>query len=176
MRRKVIAGCIVAALAAGVMITGCASQANAASTTSATTAASTEEKQKPEKDDNQVRGQITAIDGDTITMTTMVGGGRGGEKPDGEKPTGEAPTGERPEKPSDESGSGEKPTGDAAGETKTITLTSSTSVVSRDKDTETAITSDDLSVGDMISVEMDGDTVVKVSLQKMPEKSETASN
>lgn len=77
---------------------------------------------------NQYFGEITAIDGNTITVEAFSVNRNGGERPEGmnpgEKPAGEAPedagTGEKPEGEAPESaGTGEKPEGEVPEEVGT---------------------------------------------------------
>ncbi len=110
VKKKVMALLMVSTLTLAVGLTGCSSS-TASSSSSVSTEASSEE---GSEEAESAYGQITAIDGDTITLTSQGAfGGQGGEAPNGEMPEGEAPVGngEAPEKPDGESESadGETP-------------------------------------------------------------------
>lgn len=130
-------------------------------------------------------GQITAMDGNVISIALA----EKPEAPDGEKPNGEAPGGE---KPSGEAPNGEKPSDDgnqSAGEAPTeqkpekdmlddmtLILSSDTMTIAVNDDTIITIdgkdaTLDDLQVGDTVSFFLDGETVTSLSVG-MPEKTE----
>lgn len=110
-------------------------------------------------------GSITAIDGNTITVSVMngrIGGGRpegempSGEKPDGEMPAGEMPTGEKPDV--------EMPEG-MASETMTIEVTENTVITVNG---ETADISS-LEVGSDIMFTLNGETALTITV-RMPEQ------
>lgn len=107
-------------------------------------------------------GSITAIDGNTITVAVMGGGMAQGEKPSGEAPEGmlqgEMPSGEAPEDMLE----GMNPA-DMATETKTVEVSDTTVITVKG---ETATVSD-LQVGDNVMVEMDGETVVSITVVVM---------
>lgn len=130
-------------------------------------------------------GQITAIDGNVISIALAekpeapAGEKPNGEAPGGEKPSGEAPNGEKP------SGDGNQPAGEApteqrpekdmlddmtltlSGDTMTITVNDDTIITVDGKDATLA----DLQVGDTVSFFLDGETVTSLSVG-MPEKTE----
>ena len=115
-------------------------------------------------------GQITAIDGNVISISLA-------EKP--EAPDEEAPTGDKPDGPSPD---GEKPTGEAPDGQKpekdmldemTLTLSGDTMTITVNDDTIITIdgadaTPDDLQVGDTVSFFLDGEVVTSLSVG-MPE-------
>ena len=133
----------------------------------------TTEQSTLEKSEEKVEsylGQITAIDGNVISIALAEkpeapdGEAPTGEKPDGEKPTGEVPSGEAPD--------GQKPEKDMLDE-MTLTLSGDTMTITVNDDTIITIdgtdaTRDDLQVGDTVSFFLDGDIVTSLSVG-MPE-------
>lgn len=122
-------------------------------------------------------GQITAIDGNVISIALA-------EKP--EAPNGEAPTGDKPdgqaldgnggapngEAPNGEAPNGQKPEKDMLDE-MTLTLSGDTMTITVNDDTIITIdgedaTLDELQVGDTVSFFLDGETVTSLSVG-MPE-------
>ena len=134
---------------------------------------STTEQSTLEKSEEKVEsylGQITAIDGNVISIALAEkpeapdGEAPTGEKPDGEKPTGEVPSGEAPD--------GQKPEKDMLDE-MTLTLSGDTMTITVNDDTIITIdgadaTLDDLQVGDTVSFFLDGEVVTSLSVG-MPE-------
>ena len=118
--------------------------------------------------DSVLMGRITAIDGDTITISTMgkSGGPRGdSEAPaqaDGEMP--EKPDGEAPEKPDGEVPEMEGGAEGTASE-QTITVTADTVITIDEKEAVL----EDLAVDDMISVKMESGKVVSISTAVQPQ-------
>ena len=120
-------------------------------------------------------GQITAIDGNVISISLAekpeapdeeapTGDKPDGPAPDGEKPTGEVPSGEDPD--------GQKPEKDMLDE-MTLTLSGDTMTITVNDDTIITIdgtdaTPDDLQVGDTVSFFLDGEVVTSLSVG-MPE-------
>ena len=133
----------------------------------------TTEQSTLEKSEEKVEsylGQITAIDGNVISIALAEkpeapdGEAPTGEKPDGEKPTGEVPSGEAPD--------GQKPEKDMLDE-MTLTLSGDTMTITVNDDTIITIdgadaTLDDLQVGDTVSFFLDGEVVTSLSVG-MPE-------
>ena len=138
-------------------------------------------------------GQITAIDGNVISIAlaekpeapdgeTPTGEKSDGQAPDdnGGTPNGEAPAGEVPsgEKSDAQAPDGEKPTGEAPDGQKsekdmldeiTLTLSGDTMTITVNADTIITIdgadaTLDDLQVGDTVSFFLDGDIVTSLSV------------
>lgn len=125
-------------------------------------------------------GQITAIDGNVISIALA----EKQEAPDGEAPIGEVPGGEAPtgDKPDAQAPDGEKPTGEAPDGQKpekdmldemTLTLSGDTMTITVNDDTIITIdgtdaTPDDLQVGDTVSFFLDGEVVTSLSVG-MPE-------
>ena len=125
--------------------------------------------------DSVLMGRITAIDGDTITISTMgkSGGPRGdSEAPaqaDGEMP--EKPEGEMPEKPDGEATEmvdGEVPEmadgAEGTASEQTITVTVDTVITIDEKEAVL----EDLAVDDMISIKMESGKVVSISTAVQP--------
>lgn len=130
-------------------------------------------------------GQITAIDGNVISIAlaekpetpdgeASIGEGSGGEAPRGDKPDGQAPDGEKTtgEVPSGEAPDGQKPEKDMLDE-MTLTLSGDTMTITVNDDTIITIdgadaTPDDLQVGDTVSFFLDGEVVTSLSVG-MPE-------
>ena len=117
-------------------------------------------------------GQITAIDGNVISIALA----EKPEAPNGEAPTGEAPSGEKPDgqAPDGNGGApnGEKPEKDMLDE-MTLTLSGDTMTITVNDDTIITIdgedaTLDELQVGDTVSFFLDGETVTSLSVG-MPE-------
>ena len=143
---------------------------------------STTEQSTLEKSEEKVEsylGQITAIDGNVISIALAEkpeapdGEAPNGEKPDGqaldgEKPTGEVPSGEAPD--------GQKPEKDMLDE-MTLTLSGDTMTITVNDDTIITIdgadaTLDDLQVGDTVSFFLDGEVVTSLSVG-MPEPTQS---
>ncbi len=122
-------------------------------------------------------GQITAIDGNVISIALA----EKPEAPNGEAPTGEAPSGEKPNgqtpdgngsAPNGEAPNGQKPEKDMLDE-MTLTLSGDTMTITVNDDTIITIdgedaTLDELQVGDTVSFFLDGETVTSLSVG-MPE-------
>lgn len=131
--------------------------------------------EKSEEKVESYLGQITAIDGNVISISLAekpeapdeeapTGDKPDGPAPDGEKPTGEVPSGEAPD--------GQKPEKDMLDE-MTLTLSGDTMTITVNDDTIITIdgtdaTLDDLQVGDTVSFFLDGDIVTSLSVG-MPE-------
>ena len=143
---------------------------------------STTEQSTLEKSEEKVEsylGQITAIDGNVISISLAekpeapdeeapTGDKPDGPAPDGEKPTGEVPSGEAPD--------GQKPEKDMLDE-MTLTLSSDTMTITVNDDTIITIdgadaTLDDLQVGDTVSFFLDGEVVTSLSVG-MPEPTQS---
>ena len=128
--------------------------------------------EKSEEKVESYLGQITAIDGNVISISLAekpeapdeeapTGDKPDGPAPDGEKPTGEVPSGEAPD--------GQKPEKDVmtltlSGDTMTITVNADTIITIDGADA----TPDDLQVGDTVSFFLDGEVVTSLSVG-MPE-------
>lgn len=120
-------------------------------------------------------GQITAIDGNVISIALA----ERPEAPNGEAPAGEVPSGEKSdaqapdgEKPTGEASDGQKPEKDMLDE-MTLTLSGDTMTITVNDDTIITIdgadaTPDDLQVGDTVSFFLDGEVVTSLSVG-MPE-------
>lgn len=122
-------------------------------------------------------GQITAIDGNVISIALA----EKPETPNGEAPTGEAPSGEKPNgqtpdgngsAPNGEASDGQKPEKDMLDE-MTLTLSGDTMTITVNDDTIITIdgedaTLDELQVGDTVSFFLDGEIVTSLSVG-MPE-------
>ncbi len=114
-------------------------------------------------------GQITAIDGNVISVALA---GKP-EAPDGEAPKGEAPRGD---KPTDEDPADQKPEKDMlddmtltlSGDTMTITVNDDTIITIDGKDA----TLEELQTGDTVSFFLDGEIVTSLSVG-MPEQTDT---
>lgn len=127
--------------------------------------------EKSEEKVESYLGQITAIDGNVISISLAekpeapdeeapTGDKPDGPAPDGEKPTGEVPSGEAPD--------GQKPEKDMLDEI-TLTLSGDTMTITVNADTIITIdgadaTLDDLQVGDTVSFFLDGDIVTSLSV------------
>lgn len=131
--------------------------------------------EKSEEKVESYLGQITAIDGNVISISLAekpeapdeeapTGDKPDVPAPDGEKPTGEVPSGEDPD--------GQKPEKDMLDE-MTLTLSGDTMTITVNDDTIITIdgtdaTLDDLQVGDTVSFFLDGEVVTSLSVG-MPE-------
>ena len=118
-------------------------------------------------------GQITAIDGNVISIALA----EKPETPDGEIPTGDKSDGQAPdgEKPTGEASDGQKPEKDMLDE-MTLTLSGDTMTITVNDDTIITIdgadaTLDDLQVGDTVSFFLDGEIVTSLSVG-MPESTQ----
>ena len=131
--------------------------------------------EKSEEKVESYLGQITAIDGNVISISLAEKPeAPDGEAPNGEKPDGQAPDGEKPtgEVPSGEAPDGQKPEKDMLDE-MTLTLSGDTMTITVNADTIITIdgadaTPDDLQVGDTVSFFLDGEVVTSLSVG-MPE-------
>ena len=135
-------------------------------------------------------GQITAIDGNVISIALA----EKPEAPNGEAPTGEAPSGEKPDgqapdgnggAPNGEAPTGKAPNGEAPNGQKpekdmldqmTLTLSGDTMTITVNDDTIITIdgedaTLDELQVGDTVSFFLDGEIVTSLSVG-MPESTQ----
>ena len=144
--------------------------------------------QRPDMSDMAL-GQITAMDGDTITLTlgeTNVGGEPSGEAPSGEAPSEEAPSGEAPsgEAPSGEKSSGGGPGKEGNGEvpftasdeTLTIKFDGTVSVQVMEDGQLTEGSTEDLAIGDILSIAYDEEgAVVSVQIMSQPDKADSGS-
>ena len=143
---------------------------------------STTEQSTLEKSEEKVEsylGQITAIDGNVISIALA----EKPEAPDGEAPTDEKPDGPAPdgealagEVPSGEAPDGQKPEKDMLDE-MTLTLSGDTMTITVNDDTIITIdgadaTLDDLQVGDTVSFFLDGEVVTSLSVG-MPEPTQS---
>ncbi len=131
--------------------------------------------EKSEEKVESYLGQITAIDGNVISISLAekpeapdeeapTGDKPDVPAPDGEKPTGEVPSGEAPD--------GQKPEKDMLDE-MTLTLSGDTMTITVNDDTIITIdgtdaTPDDLQVGETVSFFLDGEVVTSLSVG-MPE-------
>ena len=174
-----------AVLTAAMVMTGftaCGGTTSAGTESAASESAEQKETIAPEstleKSEEKVEsylGQITAIDGNVISISLAekpeapdeeapTGDKPDGPAPDGEKPTGEVPSGEAPD--------GQKPEKDMLDE-MTLTLSGDTMTITVNDDTIITIdgtdaTLDDLQVGDTVSFFLDGEVVTSLSVG-MPE-------
>ena len=137
----------------------------------------TESTESGEEKGESYLGQITAIDGNVISIALA----EKPEAPNGEAPTGEAPSGEKPDgqapdgnggAPNGEAPTGQKPEKDMLDE-MTLTLSGDTMTITVNDDTIITIdgedaTLDELQVGDTVSFFLDGETVTSLSVG-MPE-------
>ena len=130
----------------------------------------TEDTESGEEKVESYLGQITAIDGNVISIALA----EKPETPDGETPTGEKSDGQAPdgEKPTGEASDGQKPEKDMLDE-MTLTLSGDTMTITANDDTIITIdgedaTLDELQVGDTVSFFLDGEIVTSLSVG-MPE-------
>lgn len=137
----------------------------------------TESTESSEEKVESYLGQITAIDGNVISVALA----EKPEAPNGEAPTGEAPSGEKPNgqtsdgngsAPNGEAPNGQKPEKDMLDE-MTLTLSGDTMTITVNDDTIITIdgedaTLDELQVGDTVSFFLDGEIVTSLSVG-MPE-------
>ncbi len=139
--------------------------------------------------DTQLRGQVTAISGSSITLALY-------EDTAGEAPTGEAPTGEAPDTDStppelpttdDSAADGTQPTerGNGggghsmtlSGETQTITISDDTTITTDEQGESTSATLSDITVGCTLFVTLsDDDTVSAVSIMQAMAEGDAAAN
>ena len=134
--------------------------------------------QRPDMSDMAL-GQITAIDGDTITLTLgemNIGEAPSGEAPSGEVPSGEAPSGEKPSA----GGPGKEVNGEvpftASDETLTITFDGTVSVQVMEDGKLTEGSMEDLTIGDILSIAYDEEgAVVSVQIMSQPDKADSGS-
>ena len=139
--------------------------------------------QRPDMSDMAL-GQITAMDGDTITLTlgeTNVGGEPSGEAPSEEAPSGEAPSGEAPSgEKSSGGGPGKEGNGEvpftASDETLTIKFDGTVSVQVMEDGKLTEGSMEDLTIGDILSIAYDEEgAVVSVQIMSQPDKADSGS-
>ena len=171
----------VLTLSAGTILGGCSQKTAETKTTTSSSSSSlatpgSEAQDSTQSDDSAIFGQITAIDGDSITLTVMHN--KGGSK--GDKPLGAAPGQNSTKMPSNNTkGSGDSSEASTdqkqggvpqmSGETKTITISSSTIIEKDDNGSTTQGSSSDLEKGSMVSVTMDGDTAKMITIKNMQE-------
>lgn len=138
---------------------------------------STTEQSALEKSEEKVEsylGQITAIDGNVISIALAEkpeapdGEAPNGEKPDGQAPNGEKPTGEAPDSQKPEKDMLDEMTLTLSGDTMTITVNDDTIITIDGADA----TLDDLQVGDTVSFFLDGEVVTSLSVG-MPEPTQS---
>lgn len=166
------------------------------STTEQSTAEQPTEATNEEKVETYL-GQITAIDGNVISVALAEkpeapndkapndsNGAPGGEASSGEKPSGENPSADG-NQPVGEAPGGDKPAGEAPTEQRpekdmlddmTVTLSGDTMTIAVNDDSIITIdgkdaTLDDLQVGDTVSFFLDGEVITSLSVG-MPEKTE----
>ena len=131
--------------------------------------------EKSEEKVESYLGQITAIDGNVISISLAekpeapdeeapTGDKPDGPAPDGEKPTGEVPSGEAPDGQTPEKDMLDEMTLTLSGDTMTITVNADTIITIDGADA----TPDDLQVGDTVSFFLDGEVVTSLSVG-MPE-------
>ena len=113
----------------------------------------TEDTESGEEKVESYLGQITAIDGNVISIALA----EKPEAPEGEAPVGEAPSGEKPDML-------DEMTLTLSGDTMTITVNDDTIITIDGEDA----TLDELQVGDTVSFFLDGETVTSLSVG-MPE-------
>lgn len=173
-----------AVLTAAMVMTGFTACGGSTTASAASTEASenketiaTESTESGEEKVESYLGQITAIDGNVISIALA----EKPEAPNGEAPTGEAPSGEKPDgqapdgnggAPNGEAPNGQKPEKDMLDE-MTLTLSGDTMTITVNDDTIITIdgedaTLDELQVGDTVSFFLDGETVTSLSVG-MPE-------
>ena len=193
-----------AVLTAAMVMTGFTACGGSTTASAASTEASenketiaTESTESGEEKVEAYLGQITAIDGNVISIALAekpeapegeapVDEAPSGEKPDGQAPSGEAPRGEAPtgEKPDGQApdGNGGAPNGEAPNGQKpekdmldemTLILSGDTMTITVNDDTIITIdgedaTLDELQVGDTVSFFLDGEIVTSLSVG-MPE-------
>ena len=181
---KVMCAVLTAAMVmTGFTACGGSTTASAASTEAAENKetiapeSTTESTESGEEKVESYLGQITAIDGNVISIALA----EKPEAPNGEAPTGEAPSGEKPDgqapdgngsAPNGEAPNGQKPEKDMLDE-MTLTLSGDTMTITANDDTIITIdgedaTLDELQVGDTVSFFLDGETVTSLSVG-MPE-------
>ena len=133
----------------------------------------TEDTESGEEKVESYLGQITAIDGNVISIALA----EKPEAPEGEAPVGEAPSGEKPNgqtsdgngsAPNGEAPNGQKPEKDMLDE-MTLTLSGDTMTITVNDDTIITIdgedaTLDELQVGDTVSFFLDGEIVTSLSV------------
>lgn len=114
------------------------------------------------QDDNAITGQVTAIDGNTITLAL-------GER--AARPDGDFTPPENGEKPTDDNG-GTPPSGNGGGpggltltgEEKTITIDDSTGITKDSMGQSSEASMDDITEGSVLTLVMDGETVVSIMI------------
>lgn len=154
-----------AVIACLILTAGCSKS------TSENTAANSTDTNAAANDDTTLSGRVTAVDGDTITVSVFMGGNNfGGSGKEGgmnrgsgddTNASGKSGTGtpEKGERPSNDGTGSDKDFSNAPqGEEKTITVTSDTKYTIEDGDTTTDGTLSDVTVGTMISIEFATDS------------------
>lgn len=191
VRKKVIT--VICIVITAVSVIGCQSSGNNTSTvgssdTSQAASSETGESAFGWEEDGSIVGQVTAVEGNEITLAlgTMEGpGGQapGGEMPDGEMPDGEMPDGEMPEKMTGDengiegmeppqNGDGEAPPEmpgglNLTGEEQTITVSDETAYTVDERGESTEGSLADIEADSILRVVMDGDTVTSITIMKM---------
>lgn len=196
MRHKSVQVLSIGVLSA-MLLAGCSSSTtgttDSASTPAATVSSETTSSAPTQTADTATYGQITTIEGSTITVELGTkkemnkGGGQGEKRPEGTAPSGQ------PEMPNDQnnetppSGQPEAPEGsdnanaqkkenfsmlDLTGETKTITVTDATTITIQSRGESSTGALSDLQVGSTISFELSDDdsTATAITLQSMGQR------
>jgi len=198
--KMLILACVLT-LSAGAVFGGCAQKTSDSKATSSSSGKTNEAKTDSTESSSSATalfGQITAIDGDSITLTVAPDmknqkAPANGKKPsgsstempqngqskdqkssgdstettkkaptDGQKPSGNSTSTEMPSQ-----GNGGQGTSQMSGESKTITITDTTTIEKESSGSTTKGTKDDLTKGTMVSVTMDGSTVKMITIKNM---------
>ena len=181
--------CALAALSltAVVALSGCSASATGGSSEAASEAAVVA------PDSESLSGLVMAIDGNTLTLATGMGGQdgpgeQGGQRPDGEMPDGQTPpdgeapgsmpegggpNGERPADQGDRSGTPpEKPEGGAGmpdgmePQTTTVTMAANVEVLLEADGQTTTGAAADITVGSVVKLELKDGVAVRVTLRQ----------
>lgn len=124
----------------------------------------------------QVMGRVTAVSDSEITLAVFeqpegraASGGavQGQNKPEGTPPAGMPEGGEPGEKTDSERADGDKKTKTESTETKKITISSDTKVYTQQGEEKTETSLSEVELGSMVSVELDGEEAVSITLQTM---------
>ena len=106
----------------------------------------------------QVMGRVTAVSDSEITLAVF-------EKPEGKGVSGGAVHGQ--DRPEGSPPAGDKQKDNPSTETKTIAITKSTKVYTQQGEEKTEVSLSDVQLGSMVSVELDGEEAVSITLQTM---------
>lgn len=181
VRKKVIT--VICIVTTAVSVIGCQSSGNNTSTvgssdTSQAASSETGESAFGWEEDGSIVGQVTAVEGNEITLALGTMEGPGGQAPGGEMPDGDMPEkmtgdengieGMEPPQNGDGEAPPEMPGGlNLTGEEQTITVSDETAYTVDERGESKEGSLADIEADSILRVVMDGDTVTSITIMKM---------